>query len=95
MLSSLNSLTSHYDVTVPSDGSWGADYDVWTSNDKYEIMLWMNYRGSVGPIASSYSGGVAQVNIANKTVGGHKYSDTPDQKVMNMVEHISFSEPFL
>jgi hypothetical protein len=73
-LSSLNSLTSYYNITVPSDGSWGADYDVWTSNDKYEIMLWMNYRGSVGPIASSYPGGVAQINVSNKTVGGHTWN---------------------
>lgn len=74
LLSGLNSLTSHYDVTVPADGSWGADYDVWTSNDKYEIMLWMNYRGNVGPIASAYPNGVAQINVANKNVGGHTWN---------------------
>jgi len=73
-LSGLNSLTSHYDIEVPVDGSWGADYDVWTNNDKYEIMLWMNYRGDVGPIAGSYPGGVGKIDIANKSVGGHTWN---------------------
>jgi hypothetical protein len=37
-------------------------YDIWSSDNAHEIMLWMNYYGAVGPIGSQQ---------ATATVGGH------------------------
>jgi hypothetical protein len=52
-VSSLASLTSSYNVTVPSSGAYETAYDIWDTNDKYEIMLWVNKTGAVGPLGTS------------------------------------------
>lgn len=64
-LSSLGSLTSNFDVTVPSAGAYESAYDVWSNDNAYEVMLWMNFTGPVGPIGSY------QTNV---TVGGHNWN---------------------
>ncbi|MFB8178699.1 hypothetical protein ACFC8N_22100 [Streptomyces sp. NPDC055966] len=52
-VSSLASLTSSYNVTVPSSGAYETAYDIWDTNHKYEIMLWVNKTGAVGPLGTS------------------------------------------
>jgi hypothetical protein len=52
-ITSLSSLTSSYNVTVPSAGSYNTSYDIWDSNHAYEIMLWVNKTGAVGPLGTS------------------------------------------
>lgn len=52
-ITSLSSLTSSYNVTVPSSGSYNTSYDIWDSNHAYEIMLWVNKTGAVGPLGTS------------------------------------------
>ncbi|MFD5753567.1 hypothetical protein [Streptomyces sp. NPDC127033] len=64
-LNSLSSLRSSYNVTVPSSGAYNTSYDIWDSNYDYEIMLWVNYRGAVGPL------GTAQGSV---TLGGHSWN---------------------
>jgi len=64
-LSALKSVTSTFSVAVPNAGAYTTTYDVWADNQKYEIMLWMNKQGPVGPI-----GGGA---IAKATVGGYTW----------------------
>lgn len=74
-LSSLTSCTSSFNVTPPGSGSYESTYDIWDSNNAYEIMLWMNWTGSVGPISSSYnSSGQPVAAITNVTVGGHTWN---------------------
>ena len=51
----MGSVTSSFAVSRPSGGSYSSTYDIWYNNYAYEVMLWMNYTGNVGPIASSYS----------------------------------------
>lgn len=51
-LSSLTSLSSNFNVRVPSGGAYTSTYDIWLNNNAYEIMLWMNKTGPVGPIGS-------------------------------------------
>lgn len=63
-LSSLNSLTSNYNVSVPGAGAYTSTYDVWANNNAYEIMLWMNRNGAVGAIGS------LQTTVS---VGGHSW----------------------
>ncbi|OIJ91068.1 hypothetical protein BIV25_30530 [Streptomyces sp. MUSC 14] len=52
-VSSLASLTSSYNVTVPSSGAYETAYDIWDTDHKYEIMLWVNKTGAVGPLGTS------------------------------------------
>lgn len=63
-ISSLNSVTSSFDVTVPSSGAYETAYDIWANGSSYEIMLWMNKTGPVGPLGSLQT---------TATVGGHTW----------------------
>ncbi|GAB2823567.1 hypothetical protein GCM10027073_61880 [Streptomyces chlorus] len=49
-IDSLRSLTSSYNVTVPSAGAYNTSYDIWDTDYDYEIMLWVNQYGPVGPL---------------------------------------------
>ncbi|MFE4254232.1 hypothetical protein ACFRU3_32940 [Streptomyces sp. NPDC056910] len=64
-ISSLSSLTSSYNVTVPSSGAYNTSYDIWDSDYDYEVMLWVNYNGAVGPLGTSQG---------NVTLGGHTWT---------------------
>ena len=63
-LSSLGSVKSSFNVSVPGKGAYETAYDIWANNNAYEIMLWMNKTGAVGPIGS------LQTTV---TVGGHTW----------------------
>jgi hypothetical protein len=63
-LSALKSVTSSFGVSVPSSGAYTTAYDIWCDNNKYEIMLWMNQHGAVGPIGAT---------AASATVSGHTW----------------------
>ncbi|MGW2558559.1 glycoside hydrolase family 12 protein [Streptomyces sp. NPDC001514] len=64
-ITSLRSLTSNYNVTVPWSGAYNTSYDIWDTDHDYEIMLWVNYTGAVGPL------GTWQANV---TLGGHNWN---------------------
>ncbi len=64
-LSSLGSLRSSFNVSYPNAGSYTTAYDIWANNNAYEIMLWMNKVGNVGPIGSY------QTSVS---VGGHSWN---------------------
>jgi hypothetical protein len=63
-LSSLRSLGSSFNVTVPTSGAYTTAYDIWANNNAYEIMLWLNKTGPVGPLGSLQT---------TATVGGHTW----------------------
>lgn len=63
-LSALGSAKSSFNVTVPAAGAYETAYDIWASNNAYEIMLWMNKTGAVGPLGSLQT---------SATVGGHTW----------------------
>ncbi|MFI7546766.1 cellulose binding domain-containing protein [Actinoplanes sp. NPDC049599] len=69
-LSSLSTLTSSYNVTVPASGDYETSYDIWANNNAYEIMIWTNKQGAVGPIAEKYDANGAVPTAANVSVGG-------------------------
>jgi hypothetical protein len=69
-LSSLSSLSSSYNVTVPATGDYVTSYDIWANNNAYEIMIWTNKQGTVGPIAERYDANGAVPSAANVNVGG-------------------------
>ncbi|MFI5822486.1 hypothetical protein ACIA8I_25810 [Streptomyces rishiriensis] len=64
-ITSLGSLSSTYNVTVPSSGAYNTSYDIWDTAHRYEIMLWVNKTGAVGPLGSSQG---------NVTLGGHSWT---------------------
>jgi len=71
-ISALGSLTSSFNVTLPSSGDWEAAYDIWVPS---EVMLWMYTNGNVGPIAASWdSNGKPVPSATNVTVGGHTWN---------------------
>lgn len=51
-LSSLQSVTSSFDVSVPGNGVYNTSYDIWCNGNSYEIMLWMNRAGGAWPLGS-------------------------------------------
>jgi hypothetical protein len=63
-LSRLHSVRSTFNVSVPSSGAYETAYDIWASNNAFEIMLWMNKTGPVGPIGSR------QTSVS---AGGHSW----------------------
>ncbi|WUC44843.1 hypothetical protein OG692_24465 [Streptomyces cellulosae] len=64
-VSSLSSLTSTYRVTVPSVGAYNTSYDIWDTDYDYEIMLWVNHNGAVGPLGTSQG---------TVSLGGHTWN---------------------
>jgi hypothetical protein len=73
-LSSLSSVSSSFNVSVPSDGDYETAYDIWGNNNAYEVMIWANEKGAVGPIAESYDSNGAVPSASNITVGGHTWN---------------------
>ncbi|MFD6322189.1 hypothetical protein ACFWOL_04760 [Streptomyces sp. NPDC058442] len=64
-IDSLRSLTSSYNVTVPSAGAYNTSYDIWDTDYDYEIMLWVNRYGPVGPLGGSQG---------TVSLGGHTWN---------------------
>jgi glycosyl hydrolase family 12 len=63
-LSATTRLASTFTVTVPNSGAYETAFDIWADNNAFEIMLWMNKTGAVGPL------GTRQTTV---TVGGHTW----------------------
>ncbi|HPO01674.1 MAG TPA: hypothetical protein PK879_13260, partial [Opitutaceae bacterium] len=73
-LHALQTVKSRFAVTVPAAGSYNSAYDIWCEKHAYEIMLWFNWRGKMGPIARSWDAtGKPAVEVENVTVGGHTW----------------------
>jgi hypothetical protein len=63
---SLGNVTSSFNVTVPTSGvAFTTAYDIWSSDNAHEIMLWMNKYGAVGPLGTFQR---------SATVGGHSWN---------------------
>src|SRR4029453_175693 len=73
-LSSLASVRSTFNVSAAADGDYETAYDIWANNNAYEVMIWTNQHGAVGPIAESYDANGAVPNARNISVGGHTWN---------------------
>ncbi len=73
-VSSLSSVSSSFNVSVPADGDYESAYDIWANSNAYEVMLWMNENGAVGPIAQSYDANGAVPSATNVSAGGHTWN---------------------
>jgi hypothetical protein len=54
-----------FDVT-PGSGAFSSTFDVWGNGQQYEIMMWMNKQGAIGPIGS--------LQASNQSIGGHTWN---------------------
>ncbi len=63
-LSALRSVSSNFNVSRPGSGAYETAYDIWANNNAYEVMLWMNKQGAVGPLGTKQT---------TATVGGHTW----------------------
>lgn len=86
-LSDINTLVSNFDVTVPTSGtSMETCYDIWLDNYSYEIMLWMNEYGKVGPISDKYDAlGNAIPCYTLVSIGGDTWNIYKGNNGANMV----------
>jgi hypothetical protein len=65
-VSQLGTTTSSFNVSVPTSGvAFTTAYDIWSSDNAHEIMLWMNKFGPVGPLGSFQT---------TASVGGHTWN---------------------
>jgi hypothetical protein len=65
-VSALGTTTSSFNVTVPTSGvAFTTAYDIWSSDNAHEIMLWMDKYGAVGPLGSLQT---------TASVGGHTWN---------------------
>lgn len=51
-LSSITSIPSSWSVSRPNTGAYNSAYDVWCNGYSWEIMIWINWFGPVGPLGS-------------------------------------------
>jgi hypothetical protein len=64
-VSQMGTATSSFNVTVPTSSvAFASTYDIWSSDNVHEIMLWVNRYGPVGAIGSYET---------TVTVGGHTW----------------------
>ena len=81
-LSSLHSVSSSFNVSVPGTGAYETAYDIWCGNNAFEIMLWMNKTGAVGPLGTRQT---------SATVGGHTWDvyrgSNGSNQVFSFVRH--------
>jgi hypothetical protein len=85
-LSAVPHCISRFAVTVPAAGSYNTAYDIWCERHAYEIMLWVNWRGKMGPIARSWDAtGKAAVEVVGVTVGGHTWDIYKGTNGVNVV----------
>jgi hypothetical protein len=77
-VSAIGSVPTRFEIT-PASGTWNASYDVWFdptprtngSNTGLELMIWMNYSGSVQPIGSRTVSSVAIAGASWEVWEGH------------------------
>ncbi|KAL1454391.1 hypothetical protein WDU94_010657 [Cyamophila willieti] len=61
-LSDVKQLQSTFGAKVdPKPGvlAYSFTYDIWLASHKYEIMIWLDYKGQVGPIGAMFKDNVA------------------------------------
>ncbi len=74
-LSGLSRLSSSFNVTRPGGGAYATAYDIWADNHAYEVMIWVNKQGAVGPIG----GRETTVSVGGHTWDVHRGSNGSNQ----------------
>jgi hypothetical protein len=94
-LSSLSSVNSSFNFSVPSGASFDAAYDLWSNNNVDEVMVWEDWNNN-GPIASSYNCNQLGVNgcpfATNVSIDGNTYDVFQGQTDHNVVSFLRTSK---
>lgn len=94
-LSSLSSVNSSFNFSVPSGASYDAAYDLWTNGNVDEVMVWEDWNNN-GPIASSYSCNQLGVNgcpfATNVSIDGVTYDVFQGHTDHNVVSFLRISK---
>lgn len=94
-LSSLSSVNSSFNFSVPSGASYDAAYDLWSNNNVDEVMVWEDWNNN-GPIASSYSCNQLGVNgcpfATNVSIDGVTYDVFQGHTDHNVVSFLRISK---
>jgi len=71
-IGSIGTLTSSFEVIVPSTGNWEVAYDIWVPS---EVMIWMYTSGNVSPIAAGWdSSGAPIPSATNINISGYTWN---------------------
>lgn len=77
-VSSMPDITASFNTTSPNWGAYNTAFDIWYDNYAYEIMLWVNWQGDLGPISYNYGCSgyprTACPSAYNVYVGGHTWN---------------------
>lgn len=77
-VSSMPDITASFSTSSPDWGSYNTAFDIWYDNYAYEIMLWFNWQGDMGPISYNYGcngyPATACPAATNVNVGGHTWN---------------------
>ncbi|UII19670.1 RICIN domain-containing protein [Fulvivirga ligni] len=75
---SMPNITASFNLSRPSSGSYNSAFDIWYNNYAYEVMLWMNWAGAMGPISYNYGcngyPSSACPVATNVNIGGHTWN---------------------
>jgi hypothetical protein len=63
---SIGYIGTWFSVSRPGAGAYTTAFDIWLNGSSYEIMLWMNKQGAIGPIGSQQA--------SNQSIGGHTWN---------------------
>lgn len=77
-VSSMPDITASFNTSSPNWGAYNTAFDIWYNNNAYEIMLWVNWQGDIGPISYNYGcngyPSTACPSAYNVNVGGHTWN---------------------
>jgi hypothetical protein len=94
-LSSLSSVPTSFNVTVPGNASYDVAYDLWSANSVDEVMIWEEWNNS-GPLSNGYgcSGypSTACPIATNVNIGGSTYNVFQGNNGHNVISFMRTSQ---
>jgi hypothetical protein len=90
-ISSLGTVNSSFNFSVPSGAVYDAAYDLWSNGNVDEVMVWEKWSGT-GPIASSYNCGGACPYASNVSINGATWTVYQGNTGHNVVSFLRNSQ---
>lgn len=94
-LSSLKSVPTSFNVSLPGNADYDVAYDLWTANNADEVMIWEQWNGS-GPLSNSYGcssyPSTACPIATNVDIGGSYYNVFQGNNGHNVISFMRTSQ---
>ena len=89
-VSAMSDARSEWNTTQPSPGTYDVAYDIWFNTtpttsgqpDGAEVMIWLNYRGSIQPFGSQVATGVSLGGVSYNVWEGRETNGTTSWNVI-------------